>query len=67
MESPLEREMFSIVFKQVSESTFMHDQQALNNSYYKVLGQLVALSLLKCGTRPHFFCPILANYIVSKE
>jgi hypothetical protein len=71
------REMFSIVFKQVSESgvtrgeppniTFMHDQQALNNSHYKVLGQLVALSLLKCGTGPHFFCPILANYIVSKE
>ncbi|CAB4014242.1 G2 M phase-specific E3 ubiquitin- ligase, partial [Paramuricea clavata] len=67
------REMFSIVFKQVSESgvtrgeppniTFMHDQQALNNSHYKVMGQ----SLLKCGTGLHFFCPILANYIVSKE
>ena len=71
------REMFTIVFKQVAESgitrgevpnlTFMHDQQALNNCYFKVLGQLVALSLLKCGIGPHFFCPILAHYIIGIE
>lgn len=69
------REMFSLVFKQVATSgitrgevpnmTFMHDQQALNNHHYKVLGQLVALCFLNCGNGPHFFCPILANYIVG--
>lgn len=71
------REMLSLAFRQVADSgitrgsapnmTFMHDQQALNNHHYKVLGQLVALSLLNCGTGPHFFCPIVANYIVDKK
>ena len=71
------REMFTIAFKQVAHSgitrgevpnlTFMHDQQALKNCYFKVLGQLVALSLLKCGIAPHFFCPIIAHYIIGKE
>ena len=50
------RELFSLVFKQVSESgltrgshpnlTFMHDQLALRDAHFKVLGQLVALALL---------------------
>lgn len=71
------REMFSLVFKQVVDSgitrgsvpdmTFMHDQQALQDHHYKVLGQLVALSLLNGGSGPHFFCPILAHYLVCTE
>ena len=43
----------------------MHDQQALEDGHYKVLGQVVALSLLVGGTRPHFFCPLLAHYLVG--
>ena len=71
------REMFTIAFKQVAESgitrgevpnlTFMHDQRALNSCHFKVLGELVASSLLKCGIGPHFFCPIIAHYIIGKE
>ena len=73
----LTREMLSLSFQQVALSgitrgeapnlTFMHDQQALKNHHYKVLGQLVALSLLNCGSGPHFFCPILASYIVGAD
>lgn len=71
------REMFSLAFKQVVDSaitrgaipnmTFMHDQQALQSHNYKVLGQLIALSLLNGGTGPHFLCLIIAHYLVDTE
>ena len=69
------RELFSIFFQQAIFSrvtrgtfpnmTFMHDQSALAEGEYKMLGQLVALALLNGACGPHIFVPSLVYFILG--
>jgi hypothetical protein len=71
------KEMFSIAFRQSIDCkltrgafpyiTFLHDQNALVGGYYKVFGQLVALSLLNGAGGPHILSSCLANFILGTE
>ena len=71
------KEMFSIAFCQSIDCkltrgafpyiTFLHDQNALVDGYYKAFGQLVALSLLNGASGPHIFSSCLANFILGME
>ena len=71
------KEMFSIAFCQSIDCkltrgafpyiTFLHDQNALVDGYYKAFGQLVALSLLNGAGGPHIFSSCLANFILGTE
>lgn len=71
------REMFSLLYKDVINGkltrgsmpnlTFTHDQSALLEDEYKILGQLVALAFLNNASLPHFFCSTVAHYILGTE
>ena len=41
--------------------TFMHDELALRDAHFKVIGQFVALALLNDANGPHLFCPLHAR------
>ena len=72
------REYFSELFRgflkyntlvrgQYPNITFQHNLDSLEKGTFKLFGKLVAVALVNGCPGPHFFCPLLAGYLLDVE